>query len=105
HHYPPESFILKGKAYKTCANCLIFKAEKRRKLDNDSTQTTIETISAQSLSNYIANLISNIENNSRILFEIRIDLTDDTFSKIESNDLKSLARIIVDKVEEGDDYV
>ncbi|CAG8655447.1 7439_t:CDS:2, partial [Racocetra fulgida] len=77
-YYSPESFKYKGKTYKTCANCLTSKAE---------------------------NLISNIENNGKISFEICVDLTDDIFSEVESNNLKSIAKIIVNKVEEGDDYV
>ncbi|CAG8813234.1 42226_t:CDS:2, partial [Gigaspora margarita] len=96
-----KSFKYKGKIYKTCANCLISKAKKRRKLDNKNTQpTTIETILAQSLCNYIENLISNVENNNGILFEIHIDLNDNMFSEVESNNLKSIARVIVNKVEE-----
>ncbi|CAG8766792.1 7812_t:CDS:1, partial [Cetraspora pellucida] len=105
NHYLPESFKYKGKVYKTCANCLTSKAEKRRKLNNENTQSTMETISAQSLCNYIENLISNIENNNGISFEIRIDLDDDIFSEVKSDNLKSIARIIVDKVEEGNDYI
>ncbi|CAG8732494.1 18720_t:CDS:2, partial [Racocetra fulgida] len=92
------------KTYKTCANCLINKAEKRKKLDTNNTQPIMETISTQFLCNYIENLISNVENNNGISFEIRIDLNDDIFSEVEPNDLKSIVRIIVDEVEEGDDY-
>ncbi|CAG8573294.1 5884_t:CDS:2, partial [Cetraspora pellucida] len=40
-----------------------------------------------------------------ILFEIHINLDDDIFSEVKPDDLKSIARIIVDKVEEGDDYI
>ncbi|CAG8748196.1 6604_t:CDS:1, partial [Dentiscutata heterogama] len=98
------SFKYKGKFYKTCANCLTSKTEKHRKLGKANTQPTIETILAQFLYNYIENLISNIENN-RISFEIYINLNDDMFSEVEFNDLKSIARIIINKVEEGDDYV
>ncbi|CAG8762455.1 14843_t:CDS:2, partial [Cetraspora pellucida] len=61
----------------------------------------METISTQSLCNYIENLISNVENNNRISFEIHINLNDDIFSEVEPNDLKSIVRIIVDEVEEA----
>ncbi|CAG8699716.1 22258_t:CDS:2, partial [Gigaspora rosea] len=61
--YPLESFKYKGKTYKTCANCFTSKAEKRKKLENDNTQTTIETNLAQFLCNYVASLNTNIENN------------------------------------------
>ncbi|CAG8548696.1 4510_t:CDS:2, partial [Racocetra fulgida] len=101
----PESFIYKGKTYKTCTNCLTAKAENQRKLDNDNAQPAIKTISVQSLCNYIENLISNIENNNRISFEIHIDLNDDIFSEVEPDNLKAIVRIIVDKIEEGDDYI
>ncbi|CAG8521357.1 2149_t:CDS:2 [Dentiscutata heterogama] len=100
-----KSFVYKGKTNKTCVNCLINKAKKQKKLNNDNTQPTMETISAQSLCDYIENLISNIENNNEISFEICIDLNDDIFSEVEPNDLKSIVRIIVNKVEESDDYV
>ncbi|CAG8793512.1 27904_t:CDS:2, partial [Dentiscutata erythropus] len=87
------SFMYKGKTYKTCANCLINKAKKQKKLDTDNTQPIIETISAQSICDYIENLISNVENNNRISFEIHIDLNDDIFLEVEPNDLKSIDTI------------
>ncbi|CAG8796588.1 28775_t:CDS:2, partial [Dentiscutata erythropus] len=59
----------------------------------DNTQPIMETISAQSLCDYIENLISNVENNNGISFEIRIDLNDDIFSEVEPNDLKSIDTI------------
>ncbi|CAG8570218.1 16378_t:CDS:2 [Dentiscutata erythropus] len=100
--YPPELFIYKGKTYKTCNNCLTSKAEKKIKLNND-TKPIIETISLQVLSEFVAKLISDVEHNNGISFEARIDLNDDIFP-ITNLDLKSIARVILDKVEEGDDY-
>ncbi|CAG8604609.1 hypothetical protein C2G38_2032714 [Gigaspora rosea] len=103
HHYPPESFIHKGKTNKTCSNCLISKAEKRRKLENNKTETTIKT--SHTLCDYVAKLISNAKNTNEISFEIRIDLNNNMFSMATFNNLKSIVRLIVDKIEEGDDYV
>ncbi|CAG8596964.1 10828_t:CDS:2 [Ambispora gerdemannii] len=63
HYYPSESFIFKGKSYKTCINCLTSRAEKRatnKKLDNNNTETILESISPQALSDYVAGLLSNL---------------------------------------------
>ncbi|CAG8729917.1 10644_t:CDS:1, partial [Dentiscutata erythropus] len=90
HYYLPESFIYKGKTNKTCSNCLISKAKKRKKLENNKTETTIKMILSHTLCDYVAKLISNVVNTNRISFEIRIDLTN----------LKSIVRLIVDKIEE-----
>ncbi|CAG8578087.1 8634_t:CDS:2, partial [Cetraspora pellucida] len=103
--YLPESFVYKGKTYKTCANCLISKAKKRKKLKNNDTEANLETISPQVLLNYIAQLISNIQNDGEILFEICIDLTDAIFSMKIFDNLKSIVRIIINKVEDDDDYI
>ncbi|KAF0472460.1 hypothetical protein F8M41_025027 [Gigaspora margarita] len=106
HHYPPENFIYKGKTYKTCAKCLISKAEKRINLEKNNIETTpIETISSQALCDYVAKLILDVESNNGISFEIRIDLHDDIFLMANFDDLKSIVRIIIDKIKEGDDYI
>ncbi|CAG8555578.1 26257_t:CDS:2 [Dentiscutata erythropus] len=101
HYYPPENFIYKGKTYKTCAKCLISKAEKRIKLEKNNVKTTpIETILSQVLCDYVAKLILNIEGDNEILFKIHINLYDDIFLMANFDDLKSIVRIIIDKIEE-----
>ncbi|CAG8837353.1 29183_t:CDS:2 [Gigaspora margarita] len=105
HHYLPENFIYKGKTYKTCAKCLISKAEKRINLEKNNIKTTpIETISSQALCNYIAKLILDVESNNEILFEIRINFHNDIFLMANFDDLKSIVRIIIDKLE-GYNYI
>src|SRR4051812_19308541 len=108
HYYSSEFFTSKGKTYKTCINCLNSKSEKRAtekklKLDSDHNETIVELILLQALSDYVAELISNTEKNTGISFEIRIDLNN-IFSQ-ENPDLKSIVRLIIDKIEEGDDYI
>ncbi|RIB05231.1 hypothetical protein C2G38_2047772 [Gigaspora rosea] len=103
----PEAFFHKRKTYKTCATCLISRAEKRiakKNLDNTTMTTTIESIAPQTLSDYIAELISNAENNNGISVEIHLDLNDDIFSIAIFDDPKTIVRIIIDKIEEGDGY-
>ncbi|CAG8765587.1 21800_t:CDS:1, partial [Dentiscutata erythropus] len=83
-------------------------AEKRtakKNLDsNITTTTTIESITLQALSDYIAELIFNADNNNGILVKIYLDLNDDIFSIATFDDPKSIVRIIIDKIKEGDDY-
>ncbi|CAG8699566.1 8743_t:CDS:2, partial [Dentiscutata erythropus] len=100
-----EAFL---KTYKTCAACLISRAEKRiakKNLDNSTaTTTTIESIALQTFSDYVAKLISNTENNNEISVETHLDLHDDIFSIATFDDPKTIVRIIIDKIEEGDDF-
>ncbi|CAG8514261.1 20999_t:CDS:2, partial [Gigaspora rosea] len=71
---------------------------------NTTTTTTIESIALQTLSNYIAELISNAENNNGISVEIHLDLNDNIFSIVIFDDPKTIVRIIIDKIEKGDGY-
>ncbi|CAG8838020.1 43770_t:CDS:2, partial [Gigaspora margarita] len=70
---------------------------------NTTVTTTIESVAPQVLSDYIVELISNA-NNNRISVEIHLDLNDDIFSIVTFDDPKSIVRIIIDKIKEGDDY-
>ncbi|CAG8667894.1 10742_t:CDS:1, partial [Racocetra fulgida] len=53
---------------------------------------------------YIAELISNAENNNGISVEVYLDLNNDIFSIAMFDDSKTIVRIIIDKIEEGDGY-
>ncbi|CAG8449350.1 6354_t:CDS:2 [Dentiscutata heterogama] len=103
-----EVFFCKGKIYKTCTVCFISREEKRiaKKNINNNTimTTTIESIALQTLSNYIAELISNAKNNNEISVEIYLDLNNNIFSILTFDDLKSIIRIIINKIEKDDDY-
>ncbi|KAF0518630.1 hypothetical protein F8M41_016800 [Gigaspora margarita] len=105
HHYLLDLLSIKEKLIKCVQIALFLKLKKRRKLENNETETTIETIPSHTLCDYVAKLISNTENTNKISFEIHIDLTNDMFSIATFDDLKSIVKLIIDKIEEGDDYV
>ncbi|CAG8459986.1 9128_t:CDS:2 [Cetraspora pellucida] len=104
YYYSFEFFTSKGKTYKTCINCLNSKSkkratEKKSKLDSDyNDETIVKLILPQALSDYVAELIFNTEKNTGISFKICIDFND-IFSQKEP-DLKSIVRLIIDKIEE-----
>ncbi|CAG8647289.1 17904_t:CDS:1, partial [Cetraspora pellucida] len=111
----PEAFIFENKSYKTCANCLTKrfnkKAEKRfLPSDNDSESTNIRTES-QSENNtdkiafiniieYISNQNSNLEEDSGISFNLHIKIDDNILANAQ-HDTKLLVKLIVDEIEEG----
>ncbi|KAF0459134.1 hypothetical protein F8M41_000814 [Gigaspora margarita] len=74
NHYPPEAFMLNGKKYKTCATCLIKKAEKRaeKKASPDNNVNIPEVILLEDLSEYFAGLTDNLENNMGVKTAPRI---------------------------------
>src|SRR5260364_227747 len=99
HHYLLDLLSIKEKLIKCVQIALFLKLKKRRKLENNETETTIETIPSHTLCDYVAKLISNTENTNKISFEICIDLIDDMFLMPIFIDLKSIVRLIIDKIE------
>ncbi|RIB12554.1 hypothetical protein C2G38_2200364 [Gigaspora rosea] len=107
---PPEEFIFNNKAYKTCANCLIArsnkKAEKRSlSSDNNRTETQLENdtkeIAFINLIEYVSNKFSNLDEDAGISFNLCIELDDNTLTNA-YNDTKLLVKLIVNEIEEGD---
>ncbi|CAG8485882.1 13489_t:CDS:1, partial [Dentiscutata heterogama] len=79
NHYPHEAFMLNRKKYKTCATCLIKKAEKRAKkkaLPDDNNVNIPEVILLEDLSEYFAGLTDNLENNMGLYFTVQVDIAD-----------------------------
>ncbi|CAG8582761.1 7793_t:CDS:2 [Cetraspora pellucida] len=107
-----EDFIYNKKLYKTCASCLTKKSnkkvEKQLLLNNNEfegqLENEIEKISFANIIEYISNKIANLEENSSISFNLCIEL-DDNMLMNASNDTKLLVKLIVDEIEEGDEYI
>ncbi|CAG8611648.1 7430_t:CDS:1 [Cetraspora pellucida] len=113
-----ETFIFENKSYKTCANCLTKRSNKKAEKqslpsDNDSESTNIRTES-QSENNtdkitfiniieYISNQNSNLEEDLGISFNLRIKIDDNILANVQ-HDTKLLVKLIVDEIEEGDRY-
>ncbi|CAG8518697.1 4758_t:CDS:2 [Racocetra fulgida] len=97
---PPENFKLHGKVYKTCATCLIKKAEKRVDKKTAPNHNNIETIILNNLTEYVIELIDSFENNSGLSFTINVDvnMSDQNFN------IKSIVNMVVNSIEEGDGY-
>ncbi|KAF0544537.1 hypothetical protein F8M41_002686 [Gigaspora margarita] len=113
-----EAFIFNNKAYKTCANCLIARFNKKtekRPLPSDNnfgstknrTETQLENdteeIAFINLIEYVYNKFSNLEEGSSISFNLRIELDNNTLTNARHN-AKLLVKLIVDEIEEGDGY-
>ncbi|CAG8667595.1 2448_t:CDS:1 [Racocetra persica] len=98
--YPSENFKLHGKVYKTCATCLIKKAEKKADKKTIPDHNNIKTILLDNLNKYVIELIDSLENNSELSFTINIDanMFDQNFG------IKSIINIVVNSIEEGDGY-
>ncbi|CAG8618528.1 2489_t:CDS:2, partial [Cetraspora pellucida] len=88
--------------------CLTTKAEKKvakkSVLDNhtNNDDTFIEIISIHKISDYIADIINNLEINNALHITFRVRL--ENISDITNVDVKMIAKLIVDEIEEGDDY-
>ncbi|KAF0543587.1 ATP-dependent DNA helicase pif1 [Gigaspora margarita] len=114
----PKAFIFNNKAYKTCANCLIARFNKKAEKwplpsDNDfeSTNSRTETqlendtkeIAFINLIEYVYNKFSNLEEGSGISFNLHIELDDNTLINVH-HDTKLLVKLIVDEIEEDDGF-
>ncbi|RIB10878.1 hypothetical protein C2G38_2263281 [Gigaspora rosea] len=115
---PPEAFILYNKSYKTCARCLLAKSKKKaekRSLPSDNNfegmnnrtesqlEKNMEEITFNNIIEYISNKISDLEEDSSISFNLRIELDDNTLTNAHNN-TKLLVKLIVDEIEEGDGF-
>ncbi|CAG8693077.1 24056_t:CDS:2 [Dentiscutata erythropus] len=101
HQHPPKAFVLDKKTYKTCATCLTNKAKTRanKKTISDHNQT-IETISLNDLNEYVMELMESLENDMRLSFTIHVDVN----MSDQNCNIKSIANMIVNNIEEGDGY-
>ncbi|CAG8779555.1 17740_t:CDS:1, partial [Dentiscutata erythropus] len=92
-------FVLEGKLYKTCSECLIAK----RTIKSDSTNienTLIEKISFKEISDYITD---SLEYNNKLYINFRIILEEEILNIADIN-IKLIAKLIVDEIEEADGY-
>ncbi|KAF0497175.1 ATP-dependent DNA helicase pif1 [Gigaspora margarita] len=109
---PPEAFIYKNKANKTCSACLTTRANKRaekrassvnNKLENIQTEyqfkNEIEMIAFTDIIEFVFNKIANLEQDTRLLFSFHIKLDDNILVKVHQ-DMKLLVKLIVDEIEE-----
>ncbi|CAG8729908.1 22837_t:CDS:1 [Cetraspora pellucida] len=103
--YPPEAFVYNRKTYKTCADCLVKKANhraiKNTTLGGD-TQNDVELISLKDLSEYITESIENLEPSTRLFLIAQVEITD--ISILDDQSFKIIANIITHNIEEGDVY-
>ncbi|CAG8769209.1 20362_t:CDS:1, partial [Cetraspora pellucida] len=67
-------------------------------------ENEIEKISFANIIEYISNKIANLEENSSISFNLCIELDDNMLINA-SNDIKLLIKLIVDEIEEEDEYI
>ncbi|CAG8460484.1 9539_t:CDS:1, partial [Cetraspora pellucida] len=80
------------------------KTAKQSKLVGDSNiEPTIELISFQEISEYITKAIDNLEYNAEFSFSFCIQLDENTLDNIET-DVRIMAKLIIDEIEEGDSY-
>ncbi|CAG8693711.1 2671_t:CDS:2 [Cetraspora pellucida] len=100
---PPEEFVYKNKIYKTCVKCKTSRTEKKKLADDiDSEEDQIEIIPINEISSYISDIIDGLED--AILFStFYVKLDEDTLTSVRS-DVTIMAKLIVDEIEEGDDF-
>ncbi|CAG8456528.1 5981_t:CDS:1 [Dentiscutata heterogama] len=93
-------FIYEGKSYKTCARYITNKAIKKDNLDE---KTIIKAISIQDISDYITNVIADLEHCSELSLVFRIQL-DEIILGIVDTDVKAITILIINEIENGDGY-
>ncbi|CAG8853257.1 3012_t:CDS:2, partial [Gigaspora margarita] len=118
------------KSYKTCSDCLITKSNnsnKKRTLPiSDESESVnnplksqlesqlesqfesqleceIEDIIFTDIIEYVSNKTVGLEQDSSLVFNFRVELNDDILNAA-NNNMKTLVKLIVDEVEEGDGY-
>ncbi|CAG8551498.1 4578_t:CDS:2 [Gigaspora margarita] len=114
---PPEVFIYKNKANKTCSACLTTRANKRaekrassvnNELENIQTEyqfeNEIETIAFTDIIEFVFNKIANLEQDTRLFFSFHVKLDDNILVKVHQN-MKLLVKLIVDEIKEGRDII
>ncbi|CAG8761517.1 3192_t:CDS:1, partial [Dentiscutata erythropus] len=94
----PDAFIYKGKNYKTCNSC-----RSVRTTNQSDLETFVETILINEVSDYIANTTDNLENHTKLSLTFHIRLDKITLSGVGTN-VKLMAKLIIDEIEEGDSY-
>ncbi|CAG8668368.1 16478_t:CDS:1 [Dentiscutata erythropus] len=106
---PIEVFVYENKTYKTCAICKATRAKKANTKKNtfanniNSEKTSVKTISIEEISNHIADLISSLEHNAILSSTLYIKL-DETMLCAVGTDVEVMAKLIVDEIEEGDNF-
>lgn len=106
---PREAFIHKGKLFKTCSSCLSKKQRKAKQtaptvgVQTGSTETSLDTVSLQEISGYIGDVTAVLEPGAKLALNLSIKLDDEALTTA-SHDVKLLAKVVVDMVEDGDGY-
>ncbi|CAG8724947.1 14864_t:CDS:1 [Cetraspora pellucida] len=93
-------FIYESKSYKTCARCITNKAIKKDNLDE---KTIIEAISIQDISNYITNVIADLEHCLELSLVFHIQLDKITLGIVDT-DVKAMTILIINEIENDDKY-
>ncbi|CAG8564321.1 10959_t:CDS:2, partial [Racocetra fulgida] len=106
---PSDAFIYKGKNYNTCNSCRISRVEKRNTKKNkllgdfNPEQTFVKIISVQEISNYITNAINDLDDHAELSLTFCVRLDEATINDIDA-DVRVMAKLIIDEIEEGDNY-
>ncbi|CAG8504233.1 1269_t:CDS:2, partial [Racocetra persica] len=98
-----EEFTLNGGNYKTCNKCRFTRTEKKNESVSSSSieNNSIKIISIQEVSQYIMNLIDDLEDCVKLslVFHIRLDET--IISDTDIN-IKAMVKLIIDKIKDRD---
>ncbi|CAG8558379.1 10918_t:CDS:1 [Racocetra fulgida] len=106
HILPPEAFIYKNKSYKTCAKCKTSRAKKKnseKAADTNSEKASIEIITIDEISDYISNMLDGLEYDTALFSTFYIKL-DKIILNAVGVDVRVMAKLIIDEIEEGDDF-
>ncbi|CAG8660528.1 12100_t:CDS:1, partial [Dentiscutata heterogama] len=104
-----DAFLFKSKYYDTCNCCRISRAEKRNAKknksldDSDLEQVFIEIISIQKINNYIANAIDDLNDYAELSLTFCVRPDEATIKDI-NTDIRIMAKLIINKIEEGNNY-
>ncbi|CAG8783215.1 7266_t:CDS:1, partial [Cetraspora pellucida] len=79
-------------------------AKKNKSLDDsDLKQAFIKIISIQKISNYITNIINDFNDHAELSLIFRVQCNKATIKDIDA-DVRIMAKLIIDKIEEGNNY-
>ena len=106
---PPDAFTYENKTYKTCVNCKTSRAEKKGSKKNalvdntDGEESPVEILSIDEINSYVADTISGLERDVALFLTFRVKLNEATLTTV-GTDVRVMAKLIIDEIEEGDDY-
>ena len=107
---PPDAFVHNNKIYKTCARCKTNRAKKKNTKqsilvdDANNEETPVEIISIQEIRSFIADTIDGMEHEAELFLTFYVKLDEETLCAV-GTDVRVMVKLIVDEIEEGDDYV